>query len=87
MIVETVSGSKYEVDVAGRRARRLSGESPPTERMPDGVWRTFSRMHPQGGPTLGKSMMFEWADETVGPAAAPGKSPGTVTTPVYLLGV
>lgn len=87
MLVETVSGSKYEVDLGGRRARRLSGESPATPRMPDGVWRTFSRMHPQQGPTLGKSMMFEWADESVGPKALPGAEPGTITTPVFLLDI
>lgn len=83
MIVETVSGSKYEVDVAGRRARRLSGESPATPRMPDGVWRNFSRMHPQNGPTLGHCMAFEWADESVGPAALARCAPGTITTAVY----
>lgn len=85
MIVETVSGSKYEVDVGGRRARRLEGERPATSRMPDGVWRSFTGMLPINGPELGKRMFFEWADESVGTAAKSGHTPGTVTTPVYML--
>jgi hypothetical protein len=82
MIVETVSGSQYEVDVGGRRARRLAGTHP-VPRMPDGVWRTFAGMLPIQGPELGKRMFFEWADESVGAPAAAGFTPGTVTTPVY----
>jgi hypothetical protein len=85
MIVETVSGSKYEVDLARSRARRLAGESPATPRMPDGVWRTFVGMLPLGGPKLGVPMYFEWADESVGPPARNGGTPGTVTSNVYLL--
>lgn len=87
MIVETVSGSKYEVDMPGRRARRLSSEKTQTGRTPCGVWRKFSRFHPQNGPTPGQPMMFEWADQAVGAPAAEACSPGTITTAVYLLDV
>jgi hypothetical protein len=85
MIAETCSGSRYEIDLAGKRARRLSGEGPATERMPDGVWRSFTGMHPEHGPLLGQRMFFEWADESVGPAAAAGSMPATITTPVMLV--
>lgn len=85
MIVETISGSRYEIDLAGKRARREYGPGPATKRMPDGVWREFIGTAPLEGPVLGKRMFFEWADESVGPTAAEGSQPGTITTPVFLI--
>lgn len=85
MIAETISGSRYEIDLAGKRARRLSGGGPATARMPDGVWRAFTLMYPPAGPVLGQCMSFLWADAEVGPAAADGCTPGTVTSPVMLV--
>jgi len=85
MIAETVTGSRYEIDLAGKRARRLGGEHSGTARMPDGVWRSFRAMNPDAGPLLGQRMLFEWADESVGPAAAEGSLPATITAPVMLV--
>lgn len=85
MIAETVSGSKYEIDLASKRARRLSSEHEGTPRTPAGVWRSFRAMHPDAGPLLGQRMFFEWADEAAGAPAAPGSIPGTTTTPVMLV--
>jgi hypothetical protein len=82
MICETISGSRYEIDLPGKRARRVYGLAPATERMPDRVWRTFLCMVPNEGPYLGQCMFFEWADESVGPAAVDGARPCTVTTQV-----
>lgn len=85
MIAETVSGSSYEIDLAGKRARRLSSWHEGTGRTPRGVWREFVGMHPPSGPLLGQRMFFEWADESAGAPAAPGWVPGTMTTPVMLV--
>lgn len=77
MIVVTASGAKYEFD-RHNSARRLPGDHD-TGRTPAGVWRKYAALY---GPHLGQSMLFWWADESVGKPAAPGTVPGTVTTPV-----
>lgn len=79
MIIKTKSGSAYEVDWAAMQARRLSGQTESTSRMPDGAWRTFNAA---SEPTIGLPMFFAWADETVGVPAAPGHIPGTQTSRV-----
>jgi len=38
MIIQTESGSRYEIDAVNRRARRFAGSSAPTEMCADG-WR------------------------------------------------
>jgi hypothetical protein len=78
--IKTESGSVYELDHTQKRVRRLSGVRAPTARQhADGLWRTYDMI---GRVRIGGSLLICWADESVGPAAAPGAFPGTVTSPV-----
>lgn len=80
--IKTESGSVYELDLTGKRIRRLSGVAAPTARQgADGSWRAYDAIWPIE-PRVGRGMLISWADESVGPAAAPGTFPGTVTSNV-----
>lgn len=77
MIVETASGSMYQI--AGLKARRLSGPNDPTPRLGyDGAWRAL-----QVEPVvrIGLPIVLIWTDE-IDPPAAEGHTPGTVTSRV-----
>lgn len=82
MIIRTETGSLYEIDAAGERIRRLHGKAPATARTartaPDGEWRSGTASN----PTIGRPLLIVWADEKVGPPAAPGAIPGTMTSRV-----
>lgn len=55
--VLTASGSLYEIDQAGSRIRRLSGQGPGTPRVgPDGEWRAFM----EAIPVVGEPMLIAW---------------------------
>lgn len=63
--VRTESGSVYDVDVAGKRIRRLHGRHGPADTQPqDGIWRSFAGLE---GPEPGLPMVVYWAKEA--PAA------------------
>jgi hypothetical protein len=77
----TESGSVYEVDEAGHRMRRVTGEEPPTPRQgDDGAWKDYAVL---SEVEVGKSVMIGWAvmkaenGETVAV-----KVEATVTSPV-----
>lgn len=79
MFAETETGSIYQIDVAGRRARRVTGLNAPTPRTgADGEWHGIAGMLPV---QLNRRMLFEWSPD-ITPAAEPGKRPGTVTSRV-----
>jgi hypothetical protein len=57
---ETVN-SVYEIDEENKKARRLSGQNPPTEHFdPEGEWHDFDGLHrlANGG------VVFYWPDQT-----------------------
>lgn len=57
----TESGSAYELDVEGRRIRRVSGEGAPTPRTgEDGVWKEFAFLQPET-PQVGEPVLIAWA--------------------------
>jgi hypothetical protein len=79
-MLRTESGSVYELDQVNKRVRRLSGVRAATARQgADGAWRQYDQLGPDT-PTVGLPLFFKWADESVGPAAAPGAYPGTMTS-------
>lgn len=54
----TESGSFYELDLAGRRMRRLEGKGPPTPRMgADGGWRDYLVI---SFPCVGARLLVSW---------------------------
>ena len=60
----TETGSVYEVDTDGRRARRLAGKADPTANMKeDGQWRGYQAVRLIAP---GLRVMFEWGFETRG---------------------
>lgn len=60
MIHVTKSGSVYEVDVPGKRVRRLHGEQDPTPRQgKDGEWRAYAAMY----WVTGRCLVFDWAGD------------------------
>lgn len=77
MIVETESGSRYEID--GLRARRLFGKKDPTARLgEDGAWRDLEQ---EPVVRLGLPLVLLWTS-AIQPAAAEGCVPGTITSRV-----
>ena len=55
----TASGSIYELDVDGKRVRRLTGKIAPTPRQgADGEWKAFVTLH-----EVGDSLGFDWDGE------------------------
>lgn len=57
--VVTESGSRYEIDLDGKRIRRLSGNAPPTEHQgQDGEWRVFEDIT---GLVVGDCPIVLWA--------------------------
>lgn len=68
---ETTSGSVYEVDVADRAARRVSGLHDPTPRQGSGGWRHYQSLDfIVNGPEV--RVFYDWD----------GKGHGTITGPV-----
>ncbi len=64
--------SAYEVDVAGKRIRRLAGKDSPTPRQgEDGAWKDFQRIT---DIEKGASVLIVWSEE--------GVIPSTLTSPV-----
>lgn len=59
----TLSGSVYQVDVANRQARRISGFHAVTGRQnEDNVWQFFHWITPQV-PERGEHVFFDWDGE------------------------
>lgn len=58
----TISGSIYEIDFAGERVRRLTGQEEPTARQPkDGEWKSYVHVIPVLMTTDGGyGMFFDW---------------------------
>lgn len=79
----TESKSVYEVDLANKRMRRLSGEKDPTPRSgKDGEWKAFEYIFPEK-VEVGKSVIFGWDPETTPPLKdSEVGSPITITSPV-----
>jgi hypothetical protein len=70
----THSGSRYELDPATSRIRRLSGSHDPTPRQgPDGAWRTYEALGPL---EVGAQLVVVWRTGDDGVAEC------TVTSPV-----
>jgi hypothetical protein len=62
MLVTTETGSVYELDLAGRRVRRLNGTLGTSERAGhSGEWRSFLEIT---DPQVGESMMIAWRYNT-----------------------
>lgn len=60
----TESKSVYEVDLANKRMRRLSGEKDPTPRSgKDGEWKVFEYIFPEK-LEIGKNVIFGWDPKT-----------------------
>jgi hypothetical protein len=75
MIFYTTSGSAYEVDLTGKRIRRLRGSSDPTPRQgTDGEWREYVDISP---PTKNLPVLIAWSMQDSGV-----RIPCTLTTPV-----
>lgn len=54
----TATGSRYELDEAGRRIRRLAGNAPPTVRQgQDGEWRQYKEINT---PVPGAPVLIVW---------------------------
>ncbi len=71
MIFHT-QNSSYELDMARKRIRRLSGHDAPTPRQgEDGAWRDFERI---SDPVQGTSVLIVWSEE--------GAIPSTLTSPI-----
>ena len=61
MIFRTASGSSYEVDLAGKKIRRLFGPKPATERQGlDGEWKQYEDALE---PIVGRSFWVVWRYE------------------------
>ncbi len=79
--VSTRSGSRYEVDPAHCRIRRLTGTHDPTPRQgPDGRWKHYVEL---GGPIEGVPMSIVWDVEVVDGRT---RERGTVTSAVEEVG-
>ncbi len=75
--VVTLSGSVYQVDTDAKRVRRCAGVRAPTPRQ-GADWRDFA----SAAAAVGLPMVVAWAADDRGPKAAPGCTPGTVTSMV-----
>ena len=80
MKIVTETGSTYEIDVANKRIRRLTGKGNPTPRVgKDGKWREYNSI----GPVKeGLRLAIVWSDQLGSLGAVPGALPGTVTSPI-----
>lgn len=79
---ETKSGSTYEVDVDGRKIRRLTGQKDPQPRQgKDGEWKPFKEV---GEIELGRPVAILWDPKTTPlHAGSPSEAtPATITSPV-----
>jgi hypothetical protein len=62
----TESGSLYQVDLAGRRIRRLAGHHEPTARQgEDGHWRAYVELLPSE-PQSGAPLLIVWGRQPDG---------------------
>jgi hypothetical protein len=62
--VRTESGSVYDVDLEGKRIRRVHGRLGPSDTKPqDGIWRDFTGLD---GPEVGRSMVVYWSAMAAG---------------------
>ena len=80
----TETGSVYQLDETGHRARRLSGTQAPTARVgSDGAWRAYVTATPV---VVGQPVVVVWAidDEPDGTGLLTARS--TVTSPVVSVG-
>lgn len=58
LVYKTKSGSQYEVDLEGKKIRRLFGEVTPTERQGnDGEWKEFETI---SNIVIGNSVIIGW---------------------------
>ena len=80
MIATTKTGSKYEIDLAGKRARRISGAIATMGHTKDGDWRSFSSIAPDP-IQVGTVIVIVW-EELDPTKIANGSFPITFTTPV-----
>lgn len=64
MIVETISGSYYEIDEANNQIRRLKGNGDITPRFgEDGKWKKYRMILPET-IQVGKGMIIAWEQDT-----------------------
>lgn len=62
--VRTDSGSVYDVDLEGKRIRRVHGRLGPNDTRPqDGIWRHFVGLD---GPVIGQTMVVYWSTQGSG---------------------
>jgi hypothetical protein len=74
MIFITASGSRYEIDGANHKFRRLNGKKTITSYLgEDGAWRQFAEMYPNP-IKVGSHVLIIWSVE--------GDMPSTITSPV-----